>query len=310
MIKRGREGPGRMEALVAPLLFWMVGVDPGKAYDFAFSEQGGEKITWKLSREDRARLERRDIAQAARLARKRAERATYSPRAGKNIDELLRAVKPSESCALPAYCAYAKRQLEADACADGYFHRRKVYRKDKMNEANARRRAKALVVQSFRDAFGGPDEVAIAMGDWNRARTSWLVSALVEAGYLVAYLDEYRTTKACSRPGCCGECHRFMDHGNGDLAWKIIKCDRCGVVYMRDWNEARNLFKAAVALQRGAARPPTLARPMPAGQVRLAAAAAADTAGAAADASDTANSDSGSDSDSGTGPESDGSDDC
>lgn len=269
----GWHGPGTSKHVrrLAPYMqqgdvaarFDMAAFDPGTNNVFAIgSVRDGPPVTWVHNHATRAHDEGHEKNRQLAKERACAERLAHAPLpngAHLTIAEHLSALERPRSSRLSVYSAYVQRQLDFDSLTREHFNHPR-YLSDRLTKAIGQQRAKNLMVASFRKTFGGPHEVAIAFGSWNKSHNAWYVAAFIEAGYIVLYIDEHLTTKRCSRPGCCGTCERFLLREDGELAWKTIRCDRCGIIYMRDFNAARNIRTIALALQCFAQRPEKLAR--------------------------------------------------
>ncbi len=149
-----------------------------------------------------------------------------------------------------------------------------------------RQRTEARMVANFRAKYGGPEEVVIAMGDWqspqgNRFRRPTsanvcLKELLLANGYSLFLVDEYRTSVQCSK---CGDanvgranCVKFLQVDNPRpsrnrdprynriLCHGLLQCQNCSMYWNRDRNASANIWRAARAALDNKARPADLSR--------------------------------------------------
>lgn len=176
------------------------------------------------------------------------------------------------TCDAARWRAYLDARRAADVELEGFYAQRDWRQRRWRAEINAQR-SMSKMVSAFAAKLGTANEVVIAFGDWSHTAlrnqpptmSIGIRRALRALGkYDVLMVNEYRTSKACSK-ACGGTCERFRwREKDGDprssLVWGLTRCTTCGELWNRDHNGARNIRLAALAALDGDERPAHLRR--------------------------------------------------
>ncbi|KAL0241398.1 hypothetical protein GEMRC1_006633 [Eukaryota sp. GEM-RC1] len=177
---------------------------------------------------------------------------------------------------------------------DDWFRKRKfqIYSNNQRSEKN--------MLERFNLTYGPPEDVVIGYGDWSskgktrKGKTSTVRGVEIRKmlrryGYQIFLVDEYRTSKCCSK--CAKEKSTFVECENvselkvlGPKAgfleaewevkqksleeeakstpWGLVKCSDadCGTYWNRDLNSAINIYSIIEATINGQGRPSALER--------------------------------------------------
>lgn len=157
------------------------------------------------------------------------------------------------------------------------FYEKYIFRKLKLNGYINRKKHEQKMTNNFKKIFGKPEEVIIAIGDWEQKKQMKYKEATKgigmrklfrQNGYKLYLVDEFRTSCMCS---ICkaeiGKCEKFMTRKNPKpyksgniLVHGLLKCKTCCGVWNRDVNSATNIYRIAKNAINGLERPKYLCR--------------------------------------------------
>ena len=176
------------------------------------------------------------------------------------------------------------------------FYQDALFRKLKWNAKTNKRRDEALLVNEFKEAFGGPDDVVLMWGDWSKGQMRFqkpiakigLRRLFRRHNFLVFLVDEAYTSQRCYNcrdqflnapyepqtpledarqvrpfyriPNPCQAHPQFPNRRSHVLCHGLVQCTICKVKWNRDMNSACNIWKIARDIIDGQPRPMYLAR--------------------------------------------------
>ncbi|KAL0233020.1 hypothetical protein GEMRC1_011767 [Eukaryota sp. GEM-RC1] len=150
------------------------------------------------------------------------------------------------------------------------------------------------MLERFNLTYGPPEDVVIGYGDWSskgktrKGKTSTVRGVEIRKmlrryGYQIFLVDEYRTSKCCSK--CAKEKSTFVECENvselkvlgpkewevkqksleeeaKSTPWGLVKCSgaKCGTYWNRDLNSTINIYSIIEATINGQGRPSALER--------------------------------------------------
>ena len=140
------------------------------------------------------------------------------------------------------------------------FYEKYIFRKLKLNGYINKKKHEQKMINNFKKIFGKPEEVIIAIGDWEQKKQMKYKEATKGIGmrklfrqnnYKVYLVDEFRTSCMCS---ICkteiGRCEKFQIRENPKpyksgniLVHGLLKCKTCNNVWNRDVNGATNIYR-------------------------------------------------------------------
>ena len=157
------------------------------------------------------------------------------------------------------------------------FYEKYIFRKLKLNGYINRKKNEQKMINNFKKIFGKPEEVIIAIGDWEQKKQMkykeptkgiGMRKLFRQNGYKVYLVDEFRTSCMCS---ICkneiGRCEKFIIRKNPKpyksgniLVHGLLTCKKCSGVWNRDVNSATNIYRIARNAINGLERPKYLCR--------------------------------------------------
>jgi transposase len=157
------------------------------------------------------------------------------------------------------------------------FYEKYIFRKLKLNGYINKKKHEQKMINNFKKIFGKPEEVIIAIGDWEQKKQMKYKEASKGVGmrklfrqnnYKVYLVDEFRTSCMCS---ICkeetGRCEKFQVRENPKpyksgniLCHGLLTCKKCSGVWNRDVNSATNIYRIAKNAINGIERPKYLCR--------------------------------------------------
>ena len=155
------------------------------------------------------------------------------------------------------------------------FYQKYIFRKLKLNSYFNRLKSEQKLIDRFKKKFG--TDIVVCIGDWEQYKNRKYHEPTKGKGFrdlfrkykIPVYLvDEYRTSKRCS---CCqnqSDCKTFKQR-NSSRPWNkgeisevhgLLKCQTCCVLWNRDENSVRNIYRIVQATIAGKERPLYLQR--------------------------------------------------
>jgi len=186
------------------------------------------------------------------------------------LDAALRALPSLKTASFEVYCWAVHGHL---AQAGFLFreHARMAYRNWRFKVARFKKQA---MTKAAKKIVGDRDTstVLVGFGNWSqqdgikkeRAPVKRLRQELRRRGVKVVSVDEFRTSKMCSR--CCSsnrESEAKKVSFNGVECHQVVRCcnSECNVYWQRDVNASRNILLLLEHMVRGKERPEPLVRP-------------------------------------------------
>ncbi len=133
-------------------------------------------------------------------------------------------------------------------------------------------------IKNIKNKFGSPETAIITIGDWSQkemmkyhepTKGKGFRTLFKKAGYQVYLVDEFRTSKMCSKCGCEeGICENFFKI-NSPRPWRkekeqlchgLVKCKICKTMFNRDLNATLNIRKISLSAISKTERPKYLNR--------------------------------------------------
>jgi len=140
------------------------------------------------------------------------------------------------------------------------FYKRHIFRKLKLNSYLNRQRSEQRLINRFTEIFGNPEETIVCFGDYEQrkhrkykepTKGKGFRDLFRRNGFKTYLVDEFRTSCKCSN---CegGDCVKFRrrrnpspNKNNSILVHGALMCKTCRVLWNRDENGARNIYKIA-----------------------------------------------------------------
>lgn len=160
------------------------------------------------------------------------------------------------------------------------FYQQQIHRKRRFQRYRKKQKSEARMLKSFKATFGGPLQVIVCIGDWSQNHHRRFLEPVKgkgfrklfrKAGYRVFLVDEFRTSKRCSK---CedeeGICHNFRWVKNPKprsralypykICHGLLRCATCNTLWNRDVLGATNIHKISRRAIAGEDRPQYLQR--------------------------------------------------
>jgi transposase len=154
------------------------------------------------------------------------------------------------------------------------FYAQKVFRRQRLAQYSKKQQANMKLLKEFKQFHrqAEPCDVVVAIGDWEQTihrgheptKGKGIRAVLERAGYHVYLIDEYRTSKMCSKcSNTNAQCEKFRQVPNPRpyrqgqiLRHGLVRCTSCWTMWNRDVNAAVNMWKIAKAILAGQQLPP------------------------------------------------------
>lgn len=148
------------------------------------------------------------------------------------------------------------------------FYQDIVFQKRKFKSYQGRQKSEQQLIKNIEQKFGPRDQIALAIGNWSRksqmrgCAPSPVVgiTILLRKHFQVQIVDEYKTTKTCSK--CGGEmkadptrARTYFDTQKGvsrlreNRSLRRCQNESCGALFSRDYNAAINILAQATHLR-------------------------------------------------------------
>jgi len=266
----------------------IVGIDPGKVDLISCSDGiGRDANLFRYTQKQRA-FEKKTGKYAMHRDNLKDTCLIYGGPDVKQIEQGLSELN-SKSVYYIDYKRYFDEKLIAIAKVNE-FYSDYMFRKLRLQTYQNTRKSEQNMINNFKKIYGEPDKVLIAIGDFEQEKHmkyrppsigKGIWDIFRRNGYPIFLIDEFRTSMHCS---CCYQKNeQYMYHKNKKrkpdkndvkLGYKkkirkfvlsrgLIRCTnvlRCGVVWNRDVNAAKNIYKLAWLIVHGQDRIPELCR--------------------------------------------------
>ena len=155
------------------------------------------------------------------------------------------------------------------------FYRQTSFRRQRLAQYSKRQQIEMKLLKEFKEKFhpnAAPQDVLVAIGDWEQTihrfheptKGKGIRAVFERAGYHVYLIDEYRTSKMCSKcSNTNAQCEKFRRVPNprpyrqGEiLRHGLVRCTTCWTMWNRDVNAAVNIWKIANAILAEQEQPP------------------------------------------------------
>lgn len=260
----------------------VVGVDPNKQdlIHCSMLDENGERIGFRYTQD-----QRRKETKSKKHSKLQDELKKTTKVEGKTIKEWEADLSQHNNKTLnfEAFKAYVKAKITLNQKLMDFYAQR-LFRQLKWYAFINRKRTERLMLQRFLNAFGSPENVVIAFGDWEQrkhmkykepTKGKGLRKLFREFGYLVYLVDEFRTSCKCynckSTEPEMGYCDKFRICEN-PRPWKageqilrhgVIKCKTCCTLWNRDVLSSLNMEAIGTCAKLGLPRPDYLMRGNP-----------------------------------------------
>jgi hypothetical protein len=245
-----------------------LGIDPGKTYvatAFGGQEENGRSKCNQVSR--------KEMHHNAKMHESR----DWNKRFRKQNPTYTAAIASLESLKTTNYEAMKDRLRSTLSLAMPILahSRRNVFRAWRFKVSRFDKQAVHKAIKKVIGADAVVQRTVIGFGDWGQpkgfkggatAPVKKLRRAMRRTGLKVLKIDEYRTSKCCSK--CCCEAGRAKEvsYGEGNAkktCHQVVRCknSECEVYWQRDVNASRNMRTLLMAILNGQERPARMRRP-------------------------------------------------
>lgn len=153
----------------------------------------------------------------------------------------------SKSVDVDAFKRFVYTKMQDIDTLEACYHN-EVLRKNRFRRQALRQQADAGLLNSIERTFGRADDIVLAYGDWSPAQqmkhfvpTKGIgMRRLLSTRFRIVLVDEFRTSKLCSKEGCSGELVNRREHASG--SGKIFRCLECPECSARSPNTQRSAF--------------------------------------------------------------------
>ena len=232
----------------------IVGIDPGKE-DLIFCTD--EKSTFRYSQVQRSRETRKK--KFRRKVDRLRDTVVELSLTVKDIEKELSNYN-SHSSDYSTFIEYIKcKQRTEDECRQVYESRQ--LRQDRWRKHILKQKSESKMLNNFKKQFGGPEEVVVAIGDWEQSQRikfkeptlgKGIRTIFRRNGYSVYLVDEFRTSCTCYQ--CKGENKNFLTRKNprpwmsgSQTVHGLLRCTTCSRYWNRDFNSSLNIRSLAVS---------------------------------------------------------------
>lgn len=257
----------------------IVGIDPNKGdlIHCSMLDADGDRIGFRYTQD-----QRRKETKAKKYMKIQEELKTNTKIENKTIQEWETelSVFNNKTLSLTSFQNYVTAKLKVNQVLYSFYEQR-LFRQLKWYAFINRKRTERLMLQRFLNAFGNPENVVIAFGDWEQkkhmkykepTKGKGMRKLFREFGYLVYLVDEFRTSCKCynckSAEPETGYCEKFR-YCENPRPWKageqmlrhgLVKCKTCQSLWNRDVLSSLNLEALGTCAKQGLPRPLYLAR--------------------------------------------------
>ena len=155
------------------------------------------------------------------------------------------------------------------------FYQQKSFRRQKLAQYSKKQQCDMKLLKEFKHKFhehAEPSDVVVAIGNWEQTihryheptKGKGMRKVFEMAGYNVFLIDEFRTSKQCSKcSNVDAQCEKFRQVEN-PRPWRngkilchgLVRCTTCWTMWNRDVNAAVNIWKIAKAILTAQELPP------------------------------------------------------
>jgi len=176
------------------------------------------------------------------------------------------AVTNSKSCDFDSFVAYLRFKNLFNFKLRP-FYSRTIFRRRRLTQYGKKQQADMKLLKEFKLNFheqADPNDVVVAFGDWEQkihrfhepTKGKGMRSLFEKAGYHVFLINEFRTSKMCSKCSdgdCQLEKFRWVENPRPHrhdfiLRHGLLRCRNCWTMWNRDVNAAVNMWKIANAI--------------------------------------------------------------
>ena len=230
----------------------IVGIDPGK-YNLLYMSDG---TFTKPTRNCKKRF--RTLRYTAWQRKQETKQKHYD-----RINKQLRCSDPSvaiteqqlathscKSVDVVVYKQYIYTQYMNINALETCYHN-ETFRKNRFRRFTLQQRSDALLLNRIENKFGKPDDIVLAYGDWSPTTSmkhfvptkGETLRKLLATRFQVVLIDEYRTSKLCSKTDCHNVLtNRCVKTSCGSSSKKVFRCLTCQSCSARLPNTQRSAF--------------------------------------------------------------------
>ena len=158
------------------------------------------------------------------------------------------------------------------------FYQADFIRKARLSAYTRTIQSEQKFIKNLKNKLGPPSSSIIAIGDWSQkemmkyhepTKGKGFRTLFRKAGYKVYLVDEFRTSKMCSKCGCEDSiCENFLKI-NSPRPWRkekeqlchgLVKCKICNTMFNRDLNATLNIREISLSAISKTERPEYLSR--------------------------------------------------
>ena len=132
-----------------------------------------------------------------------------------------------------------------------FCYHNETFRKNRFRRFTLQQRSDALLLNRIENKFGKPDDIVLAYGDWSPTTSmkhfvptkGETLRKLLATRFQVVLIDEYRTSKLCSKTDCHNVLtNRCVKTSSGSSSKKVFRCLTCQSCSARLPNTQRSAF--------------------------------------------------------------------
>ena len=253
----------------------LIGIDPGLS-DILYCVNGAEhnehQIQYRYTQNSRRKM--LDIKKNQAQLKKKKQ--TYMANDFRTIEtcEAEGVTTNSKTCHVDRFLEYLRFKLPLNYNCKA-FYAQTVFRRQRLAQYSKKQQANMKLIKEFKEKFhrqAEPSDVIVAIGDWEQTihrfheptKGKGIRAVFERAGYHVYLIDEYRTSKMCSKcSNTNAQCEKFRRVPNprpyrqGEiLRHGLVRCTTCWTIWNRDVNAAVNIWKIANAILAEQEQPP------------------------------------------------------
>ena len=225
----------------------VVGVDPGK-YNLVYMADGSFTKPTPKSKKKFRTLRYTVWQHHEEIKQKHYDRISKQLRDNNPAvaaTERILATCSSRSVNVDIYKKYIFMQYYSITASEMCYHN-EVFRKNRFRRYVLQQQSNAQLLNRVEKTFGKPSNIVLAYGDWSPCMSMKHfvptkgegLRKLLATRFQVVLVDEFRTSKLCSKP----DCHNILSYHRNDCGKKVFRCLTCQECSARLPNTQRSAF--------------------------------------------------------------------